>query len=601
MMEGSEISPKERPVADVFSRMGNFMRGKSQAKFSLLLLLAAFIGIIAGLGAELFRSLIELFQGLVWPGEGSFSERVLEAPLWLRVGAPVLGGLVVGPIMCFAVPEAKGPGVPEVILAVVRGRSIIRRRVAVLKMFLTSFLIGCGASVGREGPVVQIGAAVGSSLAQLFHLDAGTRRVCLACGAAAGISATFNAPMAGTLFALEVILLEVEVGYAGHIVVAAVMGSVMSTHLWGTFPRLEVVDFVPGGPEELLAFLVLGPLAGLTSICFVRLNELLGDGFEGLPLPSWSLPAVGGLCLGLLGLFLPQVLGVGYEAANASLAGSLTLQAAAFLFFGKILATSFCVGSGMSGGIFAPSLVIGGALGSLLHFGLAHFVPQLEIVPGHLALVGMGAVTASTTMAPITAVLTIFELTDSSKIVLPLLISCITGATVHRLFFGRSVYESKLIRKGVKIVRGHDMAVLQSIRVETVMCEEYETMREDARIAEVFERMRMAAYPRFLVLDKEGDLVGVISLTDLKPWIGRMDEAQDLRAADLMSKDPVHVTPWNDLSEAFEAFKKKDASMLPVVEAARPKKLLGILKKEDLLRAYDEQVHKDRVLSHSPL
>lgn len=600
-MDGPLSQPKTGMVAEKIRRATRPMRNNSPVKFSLLLLLAAAIGLIAGVGAEVFRSLIALFQGLVWPGEGDFAERAAVAPMWLKVGAPVLGGLVAGPVIAFFVPEAKGPGVPEVILAVVRGRSIIRRRVALMKMFVTSFLIGCGASVGREGPVVQIGAAVGSTLAQVFHLDAGVRRVCLACGAAAGISATFNAPMAGTLFALEVILLEVEVGYAGHIVVSAVTGSVMSTHLWGRFPRLEVPEFIPGGPEELLAFLALGPLAGLTGICFVRLNELLGDGFESLPLPGWSLPAVGGLCLGSLGLFLPQVLGVGYEAANAALAGSLTLQAAALLFFGKLLATSLCVGSGMSGGIFAPSLVVGGALGCLLHFGLTEFFPQFQIVPGHLALVGMGAVTAASTMAPITAVLTIFELTESSEIVLPLLISCISGVTVHRLFFGRSAYESKLIRKGVKIVRGHDIAVLQSIRVETVMCDDYEIMHEETRLAEVLERMRLTTYPRFIVQNAKGELTGVLSLRDLKPWIGRMDEAKELRAVDLMTKDPAVVTPWNDLAEAFDVFKQHNVSMLPVVEVARPKSLLGILKKEDLLRAYDEQVHKDRLLSHSPL
>ena len=258
-------------------------------------------------------------------------------------------------VITFWAPEVKGPGVTEVILrAVARRQSAIRHRVTLLKALVTSMLIGAGASVGREGPIVLIGASVGSSLAQVFKISPELRRVCLAAGAAAGISATFNAPIAGTLFAVEIILLDIEIAYISHIIIASVTASVLAGVFWGDFPTFHIPPFELTHYWELSLYLLLGVLAGFLAIGFVRLTYALDTVFGNMPLPAWTKPGIGGLLLGVMGIFLPGVMGVGYDTVNLTLAGSLALNMAILLLMGKLLATALCIGSGMSGGIFAP-------------------------------------------------------------------------------------------------------------------------------------------------------------------------------------------------------------------------------------------------------
>jgi CIC family chloride channel protein len=508
------------------------------------------------------------------------------------------GGLAAGILIFWWVPEAKGPGVPEVIASVASRQSIIRHRVTFLKALVTSLLIGSGASVGREGPIVQIGASAGSSLAQVFRLDPDLRRVCLAAGAAAGIAATFNAPITGTLFAIEIILFDIEVAYISHIIAASVIASVLSRFFWGDFPVFSLPGFHLKHYWELFWYLLLGIAAGLTSIAFSGLVSGLTRLFDTIRLPEWVKPGIGGTLLGLLALMLPQVLGVGYDTVNASLAGGIGLEMALILLAGKMLATACCIGSGMSGGIFAPSLYLGATLGLAAGKGIALLLPSAEIVSAHYALAGMGAVVAGTTLAPITAILTIFELSNNYETILPLMVASIASATVVRRLYGYSVYEKKLIKQGINIVRGHDVSVLRSLIVRDFMQNRFESLYDYEPLSGILVKMEQSGYPHYVVKNRNEELVGVLSLRDLQGTLARFEDLKDIvLAADIMTRNVVTITLADSLEKALIIFEKNRISFIPVTRVTMLGEVVGVLKKDDLLQAYRERVLKDRILS----
>lgn len=574
---------------------------RPQVKHFYFLVFSLSIGVLAAGGALLFRTLIEIFQHYLWPSGTTYLDQVVNSPWWLRVLVPTTAGFIVGPVITFLVPEAKGPGVPVVIEAVTTWQSTIRHRVTALKALVTSFLIGSGASVGREGPIVQIGASIGSSLAQFFRLDPALRRVCLACGAAAGIAATFNAPIAGTLFAVEIILLDIEIGHISHIIISSIIASVFARVFWGEFPTFEVSSFQLASHWELVIYLLLGLVAGLLAIAFVWLIYTTDSMFSRLKIPEWTKPTIGGLFLGLIALKLPYVMGVGYETVNLALASSFILKAAILILVAKILVTSVCIGSGMSGGIFAPSLVLGAILGTIVGLITTQLFPDLALSPSDYALVGMGAVVAGTTLAPITAILTVFELTYTYQIILPLMVACIASAIVVRVLFGYSAYEMKLLKKGTTLVRGHDIGILRTMLVKDFMSRDFESLEDSTPFSEVMNQAIESSYPHFVILNPIEELVGVLSLRDLRPYLPKFDELKDsMAAADFMSKNVVTVSTNDTFEKAILLFERHRIAFLPVTDPDDNRKVLGIFKKDDLLQAYQERVLKARILS-SPL
>jgi CIC family chloride channel protein len=574
---------------------------KSNNIFNLYLLcLSIAIGILAAAGALLFRQLIDLFQHVLWPGNTSFYEMLNHCPPWLIVLIPTTAGLIAGPLITCFIPEARGTGIPEVIVSVTGDESTIRHRVTFLKSFITALLIGSGASLGREGPIVQIGASIGSSLASISKRTPDVRRVCLASGAAAGIAATFNAPITGTFFAIEIILMDIEIAHISHIMISSIIASLLSRLFWGELPTFALTSFELLSYYELFIYLFLGLLTGLLAIFFICLIYSTDSLFIRLPLPDWLKPAIGGLLLGMLALKLPQIMGVGYETVIQSLNASLTLQMALILLVAKIVATALCIGSGMSGGIFAPSLVTGATLGTSIGIVSSMMFPEMGLNAAHYALVGMGGMVAGTTLAPITAILTIFELTYNYHMILPLMLTCITSTFIVRLLFGYSVYEMKLIKRGINIVRGHDALVLRSLRVQDFMTREYETLQEATPLTHVVKQAIQSLYPHFVVLNTQNELTGVLSLRDLKNSLSLVTDLKDLIvAADIMTRNVITITPQSNLETALYLFERHHISFLPVMDPQYPLEVAGILKKDVLLQAYKERVLKDRILSSS--
>ncbi len=570
-----------------------------QAKSSIvyLLLIAVIIGAATGGLAVGFRYLLIGAVALFWGNSSGIIEAASAMPWYLILIIPTVGGLLVGPIIAFLAPETRGAGVPEVIETVIVHEGVIRHRTTLFKMLSTVISIGTGASVGREGPIVHIGASVGSSLAQIIKLTPEWKRVFLACGAAAGIAATFNAPMAGMLFAAEIILVDFQVGYLSHIAISSITATVISYHFLGVLPAFHVPKYTLVSYWEIPLYIILGILAGGISIAFIRLVGRVEDGFDYFKVPIYIRPAIGGLAVGLIALELPHVLGVGYESVNLVFTAKAALGLMLLIIVFKLLATCLSIGSGLSGGILAPSLVLGSMLGGA--FGiLAHALFPGVVAPfPAYALVGMGAVVAGSTLAPITAIFTIFELTYDFQIILPLMTSCIASLVIVQSIQGYSIYEAKLIKKGIKLVRGRDINILRSMRVGDYMEKGYGSIEEAMPLGEIVLKVEESSYPHFLVFNEDKELVGMLSISDLKPIMAEMKDLSDLVvAAEIMTRNVETIGAFDNFETAFNVFEGKQISTLPVVSRVDPGKVVGILKKSSLLMAYNEKILKHQTL-----
>ncbi|MEA3465841.1 MAG: chloride channel protein [Thermodesulfobacteriota bacterium] len=571
----------------------DFRRQAGGRKVIVLLLVAALIGLVTGTLAVAFRYLLQQSIQLFWTQSYDVVAATALMPWYQIMLIPVCGGLLLGPIVEFFAPETRGAGVSEVIESVVMREGDIRHRTTLMKMFSTLLSLGCGASVGREGPVVHIGSSVGSSLAQLLRMSPEWKRVFLACGASAGIAATFNAPMTGMLFAAEIILVDFQVNYLSQIAVSAVTATVVSHHFLGSFPAFNVPHFQLLSYWEIPLYLALGLLAGLLSILFIRSISKVEDLFEAATVPRWLRPAIGGVVVGGLAVFCPRALGVGYLAINQVLDAELLPVLMLTILAAKFISTTCSVGAGFSGGIFAPSLVMGGLLGGVFGSVLHGFAPEYVANFPVYGLVGMAAMVSGTTLAPITAIFTIFELTYNFEIILPLMTSCIASLVVVQTFYGLSIYETRLVRKGVKIVRGRDITLLRSLRVAQYMDVDYQQVVEGLPLGKLVALAQESQYPHFVVVNDQQQMVGMLSMRDLKACFGEMGELCELvLAAEIMTRDVLTITQDQNLETAFELFEGKHISTLPVVDVTDKRRVVGILKKSTLIHAYNQNILK---------
>jgi CIC family chloride channel protein len=566
-----------------------------------MVVVALIIGVLGGYGAIGFRVLIRAFQGVFWQVSEYSHAYIQSLPWWWVVGAPAAGGLACGLIVHYFASEAKGHGVPEVMEAVALREGRIRPRVVVAKALASSLSIASGGSVGREGPIVQIGAALGSSIGQALGVGPGRMRTFTGCGAAAGIAATFNAPIAGALFAVEVVLGDFGVAYFSPIVLASVAATVVSRSYLGNFPMFELPGYTTTTPWELVAYATLGVLAALVAIAFIETLNFAEDRFEELPMALPMQTMLGGALVGLIALAYPGVLGVGHESVNAALHGNAAWTLLAPLLVAKLLAVSITLGSGGSGGIFAPSLFLGATLGALVGIGADVLFPGQTAPPGAYALVGMGAVVGATTHAPITAILIIFELTNEYAIILPLMTSCITATLLSQRLHPESIYTIKLLRRGVNLRAGQDINVLRSVRVRDIMHEEPATVPASMPLADLLRAMARSQQHCFYVVDNDGRLDGVVSMNELQSLMPDAETLADLvLAADVASHTWPTVGPRDTLDAVLREFDGDYRPEIPVVEDGC---LLGTVRTEELLVRYRHEVFKREMaqsLEHRP-
>jgi CIC family chloride channel protein len=559
------------------------------------LLAAVVIGLVSGLLAVAFRFLLLEGTDVIWGDPYNLVAAAQNLPWYVVVSIPVAGGLFLGVVLYPHAPNTRGAGVPDAIEAMVERGGDIHHRTTFYKMLATLVSLSCGASVGREGPMVHIGASIGSAVARVLRVAQEWRIVFLACGAAGAIAATFNAPMAGMLFAAEIILIDFQVGYLSQIAVSAVTATVVSHQFLGDLPTFDVPSVSLVHYWEIPVFLLLGLVAGLLSILVIKLISLVEDSFNASTFPLHLRPAVGGLILGAVALWCPHVLGVGYFTMNQALGTELIPAIIVAILIAKVIATVCCVGSGFSGGVIAPSLFLGALIGSLCGIAVEMLTQgQAEVTSATLyAMVGMAAMFSGTTLAPITAMFTIFELTYNFEIILPLMVGCIASLTVVQAGYGISIYETRLVRKGVRIVRGRDVNLLRSLKVYDYMEPNFESISQSLPLGKVASIAQESQYPHFVVHDKDNMMVGMLSMHDLKACLGEMGElAYLVLASEIMTRDVITITPDDNLEKAFELFKGKNISTIPVVSVYSPRKVMGVLKKSELIRAYSRNVLK---------
>jgi CIC family chloride channel protein len=576
---------------------------------AILLGTAVAVGAGTGFGAVLFIELIAAVQHLFFD-TGADIFHFLGGG-WI-VAAPILGGLVAGPIIAFFAKEAKGHGVPEVMQAIALRGGRIRPRVVIAKIAASAFCIGSGGSAGREGPIVQVGAALGSTIGQWLKLSENRIRNLVACGAAAGIAATFNAPIAGVLFAMEIILGELHLGDLGNVVVSAVTAATIARVFLGERPAFAIPNYGVHSPWEVLLFALLGVLAALCAVGFIRMLYWFEDRFDRWSFPDSLKPAVGGLLLGLtalvypLGLVwigipasdlpsgaisssnLPQIFGAGFSVIEQSLTAQIAIGVLLALALLKPLATSLTLGSGNSGGVFAPSLFTGAVLGGAFGLAVDRLVPGMTAGAGAFAVVGMAAVFAGAARAPFTAIVIVFEMTNDYRMIVPLMAGVIVSLIVAERLHPESIYTLKLARRGIHLRRGKDVDVMESVRVEEVMVRDPVTVPVALpinRLAGEFIRTGRHGFP---VIRADGKLFGVVSLEDYRNLIGRSPESADrMTVGEIASTDIVTVFPDNSVGIALQRMAPRDLSRLPVVARDDPRRLLGVVRRNDIVRAYE--------------
>jgi CIC family chloride channel protein len=555
----------------------------SEAAF--LLLFSFVIGFGAGFGAVIFRWLIGTFKTLFFEQGHNFFQFMGQ---YYVILVPAIGGLVVGPLIYLFAREAKGHGVPEVMLAVAALGGKIRPRVAVIKALASSICIGSGGSVGREGPIVQIGSALGSSLGQLFKLSEEKVKILVACGAAGGIAATFNAPLAGIFFALEVILREYGIRFFSSVVLSSVTATIISRHFLGDHPAFMIPTYELLSIWEIPLYFFFGFLAAFAALLFIKLVYKCEDIFDAWNVREYMKPSIGGLLIGLVGFFFPQIFGVGYETIELALFGKIAMALVSVLIFVKILATSLTLGSGGSGGVFAPSLFIGAMLGEAYGKLTYFLVPNFAIPAGACALVGMGAVFAGAAQAPISAIIIIFEMSGNYKIILPLMITCIISTAVVRRFSRDSIYTLKLRRRGIDILSIKDLDLMETIRVSEAMVKDVMTIDENTSVS----NEDLMVHRGFPVLDSNGELAGMVTRPDINKALAKGETETPIKV--IMTRDIIICYPDENLREALEKLAERDIGRIPVVERGNHSHLIGLITRENIIAAYNQALKKNK-------
>jgi len=604
-MDGKRKPEPHKPQAALSSRQGLGKRIESRMSGILggrtvsMLVIAAAIGVAGGYGAILFRYLIEWANKVAFP-DGISLSAISAAPWYWVVLAPAAGGLVVGPLVYFLAREAKGHGVPEVIDACKNQGGKIRPRVAAVKILASAVSIGSGGSVGREGPIVQIGSAVGSSMGQFFGLKGEDLINLVACGAAAGIAATFNAPIAGVLFSIEIILGKGNVRIFSPLVVAAVIATVITRFHLGNSPAFAVAPYALVSAWELPLYILLGALAAAVGVAFTRGLYWLEDLWELVPLPPYSRAVFGGAIVGFVALWMPQIMGVGYETIEQILhweSGQINLKSFSglgilmVLIVVKIFATGTTIGSGGSGGIFAPSLFMGACLGGVFG-GLANAVLPHDIIasPSAYALVAMGALVAATTHAPLTAILIVFELTDRHTIILPLMLSCIIATIIAQRLNRESIYTLKLVRRGSLGTGGTEAEVMTNTLVEPLMHPVRSSLDPKTPLREIVELVLHGERQQQYVTDEKGRLIGVVTSEDVAGIVRDEDSLEQLLvAADMMHPPSGSVFPDNTLDRCMSLLSQHRVDELPVVEKTSGI-LVGWIRQADIIDFYNREI-----------
>lgn len=544
--------------------------------------LAVVVGALVGLAAVVFLELIAWTQ---WLALGTREELLISGlnqdHWWRRMAAPVVGGLIIGGLMLVFYPNLpRPPGVAYVIAASALRRGTMSFRDGIKAATLNGISLGFGASVGREGPMVHWGATIGAWGARALGLDPRVRRTLLACGVSAAVAASFNAPLAGVFFALEVVVGHYAFSVFAPCVLAALTATLVGRAVRGDDPAFVMPEIIIAGPIDFPLFGALGGVSGLIAVLFIFMSFRIVRVAEQLRLPWWCRPAIAGLIVGLIAIQLPQVLGIGYEATQLTLAGQYGLLLLVAILVGKIICATACQGLGFGGGVFSPSLLIGAALGAV--FGqLVGWLPWETSGSSAYAIVGMGAVAAAVLGAPISTVLMVFELTGSYPMAVGSMVAVVFAVGLSRTLTGHSFFTRQLQSMGHDVRDGKDISLLRNTQVSEVLDEEPDTVAPDLPAPATLEAVIASRWGRVFVIGEGGRLEGFITLETSRSAFDDPDKT----AADLASP-ALSVTSACDLTTAMKRFVEKGEAHVPVIEDETSQRLIGVIHDFDVSYAY---------------
>lgn len=575
------------------NRISSFVQSLlSRLKISentFLIILAVIIGMLGGLGNYLFRKTIELIHWLVVEQTVEFFGISMEHWSIERVMLmflPAIGGLMVVPLWILFGKDLKGGFSAFLVKVNLKGAKLPMRPLFT-KGLASAITLGTGGSAGQEGPIAVIGGTIGSQFGQLFKMSGNRLKVLVACGAAAGVAATFNAPIAGVFFATEIVLLSsFELASFTSIVISSGMATVVSRALIGDVSEIVAPNLFVSHFWEIILYVVLGLVIGGLAALFIDLHLRIKDRIDAIKLPRLSKPVIGGLVVGMIGICLPQVFGNGYEYINDVLYGNQPWHLLALLVLVKMVATSITLGSGLPGGLFAPCLflgaVAGGAYGHLLEL----------IFPGTVshaayAMVGMGAFLAAATHSPMTAIFLLFEITDSYHVIIPIMLTCVIGTSVARWFKKDSLETADLSRLGIDLDMGKERNIMKNLYVGNVMSHRVETVPESMTLGRFAEFIQETHHTNFPLVNELGELTGIISVQDFMGAVFEKELMDLVVVKELATTDVITVHAEDDLDTAMRKIGYRNIEQLPVVDRETHCQLHGIISRRDMISAYN--------------
>lgn len=561
----------------------------------LLTVLAIFVGAVTGWFALLFIDLINVFQTLLLGIQGEWLvEHIKSLPAWRVVLVPTVGGLLVGLFIYYFMPGRIPRGPADVISACEIGGGRISFREGVTAALASALSIGAGASVGREGPAVHLGASIAAQVGRMLSLTRSSSRVLLGCGVAAAVSASFNAPVAGALFAQEVILSHYALKAFAPVVISSVAATVVAHNMVGNVQAFEAAHYGLETYLEFPAFGGVGVVCGILGVAFIVGVLKTQKSMTRLPGPRWLKPAFGGFLVGLIALEFPYVLGVGYEATHAALSGSLTLQVLIGVLVFKFIATIISLGFGFSGGVFSPSLVIGAMLGGVFGYGMAAFFPGEVSAVNVYSLVGMAAMAAAVLGAPISTTLIVFELTGNYELSMAVMFACVLATLVVNQLGYQSFFIEQLKGRGVDLLDNVSNLVLRQIKVETVMTKSGYYVPLDASLAAVRRILKNSTSGTVFVIAHDRSLYGAIHWRNLPEDFFDQNLNSLVIAADLADRKPPVLHEGDSLEIAMGVFEETGLSEIPIVGHDTGRAYLGCVDQRDVMQAYNEALIRKR-------
>jgi len=547
-------------------------------------------GLLGGYGSLLFRIAIDEVQQLFYGFEGELVvTNALHLPWWKILLIPVAGGLLVGLCLKLFHPERRTEGVADVIESVMINRGKMKFLPGVGTFLTSAISLGTGGSGGREGPVVHFGATIASQLAQLLRIPSRYYPILIGCGVASGVAASFNAPIAGMFFALEVVLGSLATQAVAPIVLAAVIGTVVTRIHIGDFPAFIIPNYQIVSWWEIPAISLLGIVSAVVALLFIWSIGFSERTIKRFKIPKFLRPAAGGLVLGAMAIYFPQIIGVGYEATDSALKGEYELTLLLSLIVIKTMAVGITVGSGFGGGFFSPSLFIGAMTGGAFGLIAAAVFPDIAASHGLYAIIGMTAVACAVLGAPISTILIVFELTGDYKIAILVMIAVAITTLITRQIAGKSIFQMQLAKRGVDVKDSKALRYLKYRHVQGIMDKEFIKIPATTKILDLLKIAREAPHDKFVVVDPEtNNFIGRLDFSDLKPHLFEETIDKEITALDLASQDGPTLHPDSSLKQALHLFEEAGMDCIPVIERTPTAEIVGLLHSKDLFRKFNE-------------